>query len=78
MYCCFQATWYLEEEDGNKIQVSGRLRHKFYNLRRKFIKVGLISSAKLREELESDEGIGINISELKEQCSEMNHSSNYL
>ncbi|KAK3907526.1 Glycerol-3-phosphate acyltransferase 4 [Frankliniella fusca] len=52
-------TWYAEDVKKNRTIISGRLKHKFYNLRRNFLKVGLISSARLRSELESDEDLDL-------------------
>lgn len=54
----FQETWYHSEKVRGKEVIDGRLRHRFYNARRLFIKVGLISRSRLVEELEEDEDLG--------------------
>lgn len=55
----FQFTWYTVQKEDRKTVPSGRLWHKFYNLRRHFAKVGMISSSLLESEILEDEGIGM-------------------
>lgn len=38
--------------------MSGRLRLKFYNVRRMYLRVGLINKGQVLDELDIDEGIG--------------------
>lgn len=58
-YGCLQATWYevVKKRSGTTIQ--GRLRHKYYALRKLLISALLIPKRHVQEDLEEEEGLDI-------------------
>lgn len=52
----FQATWFDVTVKKKKTIISGRLKHKFYNVRRLYITLNLIDKRVLFDDPGSDEG----------------------